>query len=489
VYSGKLNSVIEENLITFTDINIVESELETGTVNLIMDPKLISNKNEVKAFGLKQFETCYKNIKHFKHTNTPHNASNYMNGLISTHLTFSREKSLENTNNIHGKIFCIFPNVNLELKQIKSISLSSTELTKYLVGKAKDLPKEINSNICQNGFLAMSQQHRLITLLDDYNGNDFQSSKCAKQILFGVWINLREERINSKTVTNEKLDGLIQKYKMRIYQKCLNYILKTAKIETVNSPCPDEGVFLIVLFYRGMQCYYEVKILPNEEDKYFHGNGPELSKFSNNWIIISKDVILNKDHLEVNFKEIEKSSQNIKYKLMEVPKFLNKKYSANSDNIDSQSNKNSDVTRSTRVNKNFKDPLNELFENDEDGEISYDLPFSLSPNQNRKIGLKNGNGNMNQKDNPKNNLEKNLQNNKMFFINSNLKRCTDEESESLTISSSKGTSVKSIPLQKASSSEIHKVLNRTPIIASKEPKPFCNVSNNITLLIISIKNL
>ena len=130
----------------------------------------------------------------------------------------------------------------------------------------------------------MSQNHRLIALTDDIKENKgIKNSINLKQIIFGIWLNFKEEKPTPKKID---LDNLLDKNKYIIYKKCLEFIQLSDKIETIYSPSPDESVFLLVIFYHGIQCHYEVKVIPNEEEK----NTKEdiLNNFNNNWLITKK---------------------------------------------------------------------------------------------------------------------------------------------------------------------------------------------------------
>ena len=68
-------------------------------------------------------------------------------------------------------------------------------------------------------------------------------------------INLNKEKPTPKKTD---LDFLFNKYKLLIYKECFKFIPLSNNIETIYSPSPDENIFLLVIFYKGMQCHYKV---------------------------------------------------------------------------------------------------------------------------------------------------------------------------------------------------------------------------------------
>jgi hypothetical protein len=92
----------------------------------------------------------------------------------------------------------------------------------------------------------MSQNHRLITLKDD-RIKGIKSSQNLKQIIFGIWLNLKDEK---PTLKKKDLDFLLEKNKILIYKKCLEFILLSDKIKTIYSP--NKNTFLLVIFYYGI---------------------------------------------------------------------------------------------------------------------------------------------------------------------------------------------------------------------------------------------
>jgi hypothetical protein len=271
----------------------------------------------------------------------------------------------------------------------------------------------------------------------------FNNESSLKEILFGIWINTPEEKVNKSSMNEQSLNELIEKYKLLIYEKCLTFILKSKKIEMINSPSPDEGVFLLVLFFGNFQCFLEVKLIPNEKEK-LSGNS-ELSQFSNDWLIMKKKSF-------VNFEQgmTVKMKVGSTDRLMTMRNYITKKYivsgSKGLQGTSSMSKNNNTQTLKTvntvSTNKNFKDPLTEIFE-----EANYDFPLAVG--YNNSAFKKNYNNFPRSKhvsniptptkpSIPNQDLRANL------MPSSHYNRTLHDDSESLTINSSKGLSVKSL---------------------------------------------
>ena len=324
---------------------------------------------------------------------------------------FSREESLKENkklnHNLISKIYTIFPNINFELKQIKNLSFSNTNLNKYLVSRNNPL-NDINDNSeYKSGFFTMSQNHRLIALKDDIKeSKGIKNSINLKQIIFGIWLNFKEEKTTPKKID---LNNLLDKNKHIIYKKCLEFIQLSEKIETIYSPSPDESIFLLVIFYHGIQCHYEVKVTPNEEEK--NSEDTILNNFNNNWLITKKkyeiDINkLNNNNFEYNLRnEIENID-----KINTVTDYLNKKLgnyqkssffskSSNTHLLQNKETKNYISRRNSntyRINNN----LNGIFENsgnltlDDDSEDFYNL-YNLPMPMNYTLKTEGNNNNEN----------------------------------------------------------------------------------------------
>ena len=204
------------------------------------------------------------------------------------------------THSLKLKAYTLFPNVNFELKQIKNLSFSNTSLNKLLISKqpaAKDTPA------LQSGFFTMSKNHHLVALQNDitYDNSNASTIHTLKQIIFGVWLNLKHEKPSPRKLD---LDNLIEKHKLQIYMKCFEFIQLSCKIDTIYSPSPDQSVFILVLFYHGMQCHYEVRLFPNEEDAFVNNNNSairsELLHYGSNWLMKSSEVELDIEETNVD---------------------------------------------------------------------------------------------------------------------------------------------------------------------------------------------
>ena len=270
------------------------------------------------------------------------------------------------------KIYTILPNINFELTQIKNISFSNTNLNKYLVNRNYILEEIQNDSEYKSGFITMSQNHRLITLKDDIKEcGGIKNSKNLKQIIFGIWLNFNEEKTTPKKID---LNLLLDKNKSIIYQKCFEFIQLSNNIETIFSPSPDESVFLLVIFYYGIQCQYEVKVIPNEEEK--SDDDSILSNFKNNWLIVKKNFKINiNDLIKYDFEyDLQNEIENVD-KIDKVNDFIINKteskqrifFSRSLNNKFFKKNKENNDFYSSRPNlrysKNIKDNLNEIFEN------------------------------------------------------------------------------------------------------------------------------
>ena len=357
--------------------------------NLLLNPKLITNREKRKEQFLQLIDVIYDKLKYFPSKNN----TNFLHSIYY----FSREESLKEnnktSNNLISKIYSIFPNINFELTQIKNLSFSNTNLNKYLVSRNNSL-NEINeySNY-KSGFFTMSQNHRLIALHDDINEYEgIKNSENLKQIIFGIWLNFKEEKTTPKKID---LDSLLEKNKKIIYQKCLEFIILSDKIETIYSPSPDESIFLLVIFYHGIQCHYEVKVTPNEEEK--NTDDSILSNFNNNWLITKKKIEinineLNNNNFEYNLKnEIESIN-----KINTVTEFLSKKIGTSQKSFFSKSSNTNNLIHK-KENKEYiikhnlntyRRNLNEIFENSvnlslddsDDFYNLYNLPMPINSN-------------------------------------------------------------------------------------------------------------
>ena len=159
LFIGKLNSSKENS--NYYDI-IDSPSIKIKDSNLIMIPRLITNKNNKRSNFNELLEVAYNKLKIKNNGLNNEKDNNFYHEIFY----FYRKN---NTNNLAIKIYTIFPNVNLEFKQIKNLSFSNTNLNKYLISSKFKLPEidENNKNEYNTGFFTMSQNHRLIALKDD----------------------------------------------------------------------------------------------------------------------------------------------------------------------------------------------------------------------------------------------------------------------------------------------------------------------------------
>ena len=297
LFTGKLNTTKENS--NYYDI-IDSPSCKIKDSNLIMIPKLIINKNNKRSHFSELLEVAYNKLKINKSYKNKY-GNEYENNFYHEMFYFYKNN---NSNNLWTKIYTIFPNVNFQFKQIKNLSFSNTNLNKYLISSKFKLPemetknKEDNKNEYNTGFFTMSQNHRLIALKDDLKEcGDINKSQSLKEIIFGIWLNLKEEKPSPK---KSDLDFLFNKYKLLIYKECFRFLKLSNNIETIYSPSPEENIFLLVIFYKGMQCHYEVKMSINEE-KSIYSNNKILIENNNCWLISKYKYELDEQRLKIPF--------------------------------------------------------------------------------------------------------------------------------------------------------------------------------------------
>ena len=301
-----------------------------------MIPKLIINKNNKRNKFNELLEVAYNKLKLTKNFKD----NNFNDNELEKHFyheIFYFYKN-NNTNNLATKIYTIFPNVNFEFRQIKNLSFSNTNLNKYLISSKFKLPEMENNNNknekdeYNRGFFTMSQNHRLIALKDDLKEcGDIGKSQSLKEIIFGIWINLKDEKPTPKKAD---LDFLFNKYKVLIYKECFRFIKLSNNIETIYSPSPEENIFLLVIFYKGMQCHYEVKMTNYNDDKNINTNNNKNILINNNncWLISKCKYDIDEQKLKIPFDydikiEIENGI------ISTMSDYLNKKYKNDNNNI------------------------------------------------------------------------------------------------------------------------------------------------------------
>ena len=296
LFTGKLNSSKENS--NYFDIIDSPSSKEKDC-NIIMIPKLIINKNNKKNSFNELFEVAYNKLKKYENKNYE---------FYHQIFYFYRKNK---SNNLAAKIYTIFPNVNLEFRQIKNLSFSNTNLNKYLISSKYQLQEMSNDKLNNSnnnddnylsGFFTMSQNHRLIALKDDIKETGgVNKSQSLKEIIFGIWINLKDEKPNSNNKSD--LDSLFNKNKLLIYKQCFRFIELSSNIETIYSPSPEENVFILVLFYKGIQCHYEVKLNFNLNSNLNKNNNKnDITNINtNSWLISKCKYELDEQAMKVPF--------------------------------------------------------------------------------------------------------------------------------------------------------------------------------------------
>ena len=335
LFIGKINTTKTNN--NYYDIIDCQSTKYNDSNLLMTNNNFCNNKNNFKEL----IEIAYNKLNTYERNN------------FYYHNIFHFYKKNENC--LKADIYTIFPNVNFVFRQIKNLSFSNTNLNKILINNLSNL----NEN--ESGFFTMSQNHRLIALKE----NNY------KEIIFGIWINLKNENPSSKKID---LDFVFNKYKTLIYLKCLKFIQLSEKIESIYSPSPEQNIFILVLFYKGMQCHYEVTMYPNKIDNFKKNN--LLSKFNSEWLISKNEYELDEQALKVPFDfdlRIEINNSNIK----SMTDYCNNELNLNNNNI------NDNINNTHKENKNIINLSNDFdgFVNENKYE-EYNYPLTLPVNKN-----------------------------------------------------------------------------------------------------------
>ena len=356
---GKLNTTKEKS----NYYDIVESPTsKVKDSNLIMIPKLNNNKDNKRIKFNELLEVAYNKLRnHSTHKDTINNE--FENNFYHEIFYFYKNN---NTCNLATKIYSIFPNVNFEYRQIKNLSFSNTNLNKYLINSKYKLPemgnnnKENDENEFISGFFTMSQNHRLIALKDDLKEyGEINKSQSLKQIIVGIWINLKE-----KNESKINVDLMFNKHKFLIYKQCFKFINLSKNIETIYSPSPEENIFLLVIFYKGIQCHYEVKMnIANDGKKVSNNNENKILINNNNhWLINKFKYDIDEQKLKIPFDFDIKIEIN-NGKISTMYDYLNKKAKNNinrkekifKENLNSNSyNQNNNIKNDNIKNKQIK---------------------------------------------------------------------------------------------------------------------------------------
>ena len=280
--------------------SIINNNSENVHLNLLMNPKIKYDKTIYHKNKYKLIESSYRKIKKLKKELSKSGENFFHNFLCFKRITLENKyESINPYKDIKSTLYTIFPNINFELMRIKKLSLSSKfNLNKLLMDRHHSTIKIGNQTII-NGFLSMTAEKRIITLTDDTAIKNLENSQSLKQIIFGIWISLKYEDAS----LYDSVEELLKKYRYLIYKKCFEFILVSSKIETIYSPSPDEGMFLLIIFFKGSQQFYEVKVIPNEEDKNFNKSDNSnnnnineveniLENYNNQWLIMKRNFNL-----------------------------------------------------------------------------------------------------------------------------------------------------------------------------------------------------
>ena len=399
--NNNINNLIEK----YTVINQEENQLN----NLLINPISYIDNSKHRKELIKLIGSIYYRIKSLK-IELGKSKENY----IFNYLVI-KSKLINNNNKnppfIYGKLYSIFPNINFQLHEINKLSLSSKfKLNKLLISKHHVNIQNEKGIQLTNGFITMSNEKRIITLTDDTNKKELQESQSLKQIIFGIWLSLKYEDVSNY----ENVEILINKHKHFIYRKCLEFVLASPKIETIFSPSPDEGIFLLILFFKTSQCYFEVKIIPNEEDKFFKDDSNEnrmFENFNNQWLIRTQkfDFCNNNGQFFFNFQPYLN-----KNKIGTVNDFINDHLN-NKKKIESNSNNNMNNINNVNMLRNNFNNNNNYYNNNNLNNNNNCSNYNL--NQNPGYNMNNNNMNNYMSSNINNNMNNNIKNN---IINNNM---------------------------------------------------------------------
>ena len=356
VNSDNINNNNFDIIENYSMINQEENQMN----NLLINPIAYLDNNKHRKELMKLISSIYPRLKSLKNE-LGKSKENYIFNYLVIKSKLINQKSF-----IYGKLYSIFPNINFQLREIQKLSLSSKfKLNKLLISKRHTNIENEKGVLLKNGFITMSSEKRIITLTDDTNKKELQESQSLKQIIFGIWLSLKQEEVTNYP----NIETLIYKHRHFIYRKCLEFILASPKIETIYSPSPDQGIFLLIIFFKTSQCYLEVKIIPNEEEKFFVRDENEnetfnneinnddalLEKFGNQWLIKTQkfDLGNNSGQFFFDFNRYKN-----KIKIDTVNNFINRHLNKNnSNNMNSMNNFNKS-SRNNYINNNYQYNMN-----------------------------------------------------------------------------------------------------------------------------------
>ena len=421
LFIGKLNTTKDSSNINFSNYyyDIIDSpSSKIKDSNLIMIPKLSINKANKRNIFNELLEIAYNKLNNNKNNNTKSNNNVFLykntNSFYHEIFFFRKEK---NTNNLETKIYTIFPNINFEFRQIKNLSFSNTNLNKYLISSKFKLPENDdsnnnneNNNCYDKGFFTMSQNHRLIALKDDLSeegesdNDDPRKGQSLKEIIVGIWLNIKNEKPSPK---KSDLDFLFEKYKYLIYKECFRFIKLSNQIETIYSPSPEDNMFLLVIFYKGMQCHYEVRLNSSDinEKKIYNKNNNHndniIENGNNKWIMCKCKYKLDEEKLKIPFDFDIKIEIN-HGKVLTMAEYLNKKNKNITLNMNNKNNNQIDEEKEKIIQNNN---INKKESNNGQKSFKYG-----------KININNNNDNINDNHIIKNNINNNISMDDIFNV-------------------------------------------------------------------------
>ena len=414
--------------------NMINQE-ENPLNNLLMNPIAYLDNNKHRKELMKLISSIYPRLKSLKNE-LGKSKENY----IFNYLVF-KSKMINKKQIIYGKIYSIFPNINFQLREIQKLSLSSKfKLNKLLISKRHTNIENEKGVLLTNGFITMSSEKRIITLTDDTNKKELQESQSLKQIIFGIWLSLKQEEVSNY----ENIEILIYKHRHFIYRKCLEFILASPKIETIYSPSPDQGIFLLIIFFKTSQCYFEVKIIPNEEEKIFKDENDKeinninmdeellLEKFGNQWLIKTQKFDIGNNNGQYYF-DFNRYRNKIKIDTMNnfINQHLNNNMNINNNmNNFTKSSRNTNINYQYNINMNTFPNLNNNNNQDNQYMMMTDINNNNFGNTNNGFGytsqsLKDSKGGFN---NSNNNINNNNTKNNVFKASKSQKRLIDNNS-------------------------------------------------------------
>ena len=310
--------------------NLLSIDKNNERYNLIIIPNDGKLDNLDNMFN-EIFKNIYLNIKQ---------EGNNCSGFINNFLLFER-------GTINGRFKCkaymMYPNINFQIKRISKHTLANNAFNKCLLKKNESRGNIEFEMYSSGGYIGMTREHRIVCLPDREDS--------FEQTIFGIWMNIPDDTLE-KNPDDRLVESFIRKNRFKIYEKCLKFIMKSSKINIINSPSPNEGVFLFIMIVDSRPFYFEIKTIPNDKETIFRNFGSE-------WLITRKEYTIDRNFQDI---KIEFNCENKNGFVTEsISRYLNGGSFANI------------LQESTRSRKTFDDPLVEMFEHDDEEEINFPL--------------------------------------------------------------------------------------------------------------------